>query len=474
MDLVFLGVDGVSPQFLEKAVKERDTPNWEALMEDCCYTEMDSTIPAVTIPAWPSMFSGFDAGRFDAYHLSEPDYEEWSAQFQDSSSFAGDFFWDRIDSKVALHYVPGTSPVYPVNGAMRGGFPSSKDYEFYPEELDAEMKPLELQKSKPASERPKDKVEAEVENFEEEKKIARNLMDSNKDVFVSVIRVTDSAAHHAETWDQVLDVYEEVDSWIGEVREFAEKNQANLVVASDHGFMRSRKKLNVMDLLEQEGLAELKTDSRGVLRNLADPFLDTRLKKYLKLLHDTLQNKTGVNLTADSGPLDGVSKDSKVVPAHFGLGKDCALRVHSQDMPHGSVPEQKVEEVTKQVKDTLEEIDYDNKQAVEKVWRGEELYTGGDPPDIVFRTRGELMADTSPSGKVFSNANSFTHHETGVFFASGPDINEEANIELDIFDVAALCYALSGYSPPRDIRGDLPQKLIHNANLSESEADIDV
>jgi predicted AlkP superfamily phosphohydrolase/phosphomutase len=473
LELVFLGLDGVSPEILRKAVRERDMPNTESLMEDAFFSNMDSTIPAVTIPAWPSMFSGFDAGRFEAYHLSEPDYDSWSADFQDSSSFIGDFFWDRIDSEVALHYVPGTSPVYPVNGAMRGGFPSAVDFEFHPKDLERDMKNIDLEKAEPRSQRSKDKVQAELENFETEKKIARELMEREPDVLVSVVRVTDSAAHRAETWEQVLDVYEEVDSWIGEVKKYAEDRDANLVVASDHGFMRSKQKLSIMDLLQHKGLAELE-NSRTWMRRLADPLLDTGLKKYLKLVHDTLEEKTQGNLGSRSGPLAGISKSSKVVPAHFGLGKDCALRVHSEDMPHGCVPEGDVDKVAQHVVEALEDLEIGGEPAIEEVWRGSDLYSGGNPPEIVFRTRKNLMVDTSPSGKVLSKTNSFTHHETGVLFAKGPQISEDSNVEPEIFDVAPLCYALSGFNPPEDIRGTLPDELIEKTSLSEAEADIDV
>lgn len=465
MDLVVLGVDGVDPELLDKAIEKYEMPNWEELREEAFFTELPSTVPAVTIPAWPSMFSGFDAGKFDAYHLSSPDYGDWSVGFHDSSKFRGKFFWDFTERKVSLHYVPGTSPVYEVNGWMRGGFPSPRDFEFYPEELKAELEEdieLEVEDGKPRTSRKK--VEKELEKYYTERKIADRMMEKDADVFVSVIRVTDAAAHKSEEEKQVLQVYAETDEAVGKVLEKARKENANLIVASDHGFMKSKRKFNVMKFLEELGYTELEDEqeSDGLVYRLFEPLLDTPLKKYLKLGHDLVRDYTGKEFyDTQNNPLDGISRDSKVLPAHFGLGQDCALKVHTEDMPHGTVGEEEKEEVVEEVIEELEDLERDGEKVVENVWRGRELYSDSEHrPEIVFRTSGTTVVETAPSSKLFSRTNSFTHRENGIFFAKGPDIDESADEELEIFDVAHLIYALLEEPVPAGASGELPTELV--------------
>ena len=138
MDLVVLGVDGVSPDYLEEALEKYDMPGWEKLRDEAFYSDLESCVPAVTIPAWVSMFSGYDAGKFGAFHLTQPDFDSWETGLR-KTSFPNTFFWDRIKGRSSLHNIPGTSPVYKIDGWMKGGFPSPHDFDFYPEELEQEM-----------------------------------------------------------------------------------------------------------------------------------------------------------------------------------------------------------------------------------------------------------------------------------------------------------------------------------------------
>lgn len=479
MDLIVLGVDGVDPELLDRAVQSFEMPNWQQLREEAFFSELPSTVPAVTIPAWPSMFSGFDAGEFDAYHLSNPDYKNWNVGFHDSSKFQGKFFWDYIDAEAVLHYVPGTSPVYPVNGWMKGGFPAPHDFEFYPEELRSEIEEeidLEIQHSNPNTSQ--GKIDQELERYRKEREIADLLMEKNVETFVSVIRVTDSAAHKAEEEDQVLQVYSETDEAVGKVLDKAREEDANLLVVSDHGFMRSQVKFNVMKFLQEKGFAELEHGSQGLLYRLVEPLLDTSLKKYLRLGHDLVKDYTGKEFyNTQTNPLEGISKSSRVLPAHFGLGKDCALKIHTGDMPHGTVEKEEKERIVEEIIEELEELERGGEKVVEQVWRGEELYTGSKHrPEIVFRTHGTTVVETAPSDKMYSKTNSFTHRENGVFLATGPDINEDADTELEIFDVAQLIYTLLDEPVPPETRGELPQELVPGleAEKRSEVSDIDI
>ncbi len=475
VELVVLGVDGIAPRYLEDALERYELEGWQRLMEEAFFCELPSTVPAVTIPAWVTMFSGYNPGRFEAYHLTRPDFERWEAGVEDGN-FQGINFWDKTGAEVSLHNVPGTSPVYPVNGFMRGGFPSPEDFEFYPEELEDEFSDLELEKQESHGKATtRAKFRAEFANFELEEKVAERMMAKDTDVFVSVIKMTDDASHVAEKEKHVLKAYHEVDSAVKRAVEKAEEEDANLLVVSDHGFMHSDRKFNIVKFLEEQDLIELEEGADdSLLYSIVEPFLDTPLKRLLKPLHNVYKDHTGKRLDGKTGDIfASIEKDSKVLPFHMGLGKDCELKVHTRDMPHGHVSPEEKEEILDELEEKLLELERDGEPVVKRVWRGEELYPEGEKrPDLVFRTR-ELPVETKPAPKLYTKTNTFTHDTNGVFFAKGPDIDTDAGEELDIFDVTPLIYALLREEVPEDLDGEVPENLIPGVEVEYRTTDAD-
>jgi predicted AlkP superfamily phosphohydrolase/phosphomutase len=83
----------------------------------------------------------------------------------------------------------------------------------------------------------------------------------------------------------------------------------------------------------------------------------------------------------------------------------------------------------------------------------------------VLRTHERIVPDTVTSDLEFLNTDSFTHNVGGIFFAKGPDIDEEADEDLEIFDVAPLIYALLDEKAPDDMKGLLPDELVPGREL---------
>ena len=456
-ELIVLGVDGVDPEYLEKALEKRSMPNWEKLKSDSFYSELPSTVPSITVPAWQSMFSGYDAGRFDTYNMNVHNFDTMSSDIANSSSFRGDFFWDNLDLEASLHYVPGTSPVYEINGYMRSGFPGP-GIGLYPESLEQEAK---------------DELGLDDWSYEKERKLGEIMMEKDSDVFISVVRMTDRESHHAETDSDIFDIYEKSDEFVGKILDKAEKENANLLVVSDHGFMHADRKLNVLKFLENRGLLEFTEDrDTSLLYRLAQPLLDTPLKRPLKKMHEIYSDRTGEKLNDEQDNiLDSIMKDSKVLPSWKPVGREIGLKINTEYMPHGTVSEDEKEGIVENLIDELERLEDDGEKVVQDIWRGEELYQDSKHrPEIVFRTTEDIVPDTVTSDLEFLNTDSFTHDVNGIFFAKGPDIDEEAEEELDIFDVAPLIYALLDGKAPEDMKGELPQELVPDKELQYREA----
>ena len=91
MDKVaILGIDGASLSLIEQWKDE--LPNLRKIMEGGVYGELESTIPPVTCPAWPCMFTGRNPGKIGMYGFisveaggefrikirNSSDYHQWS------------------------------------------------------------------------------------------------------------------------------------------------------------------------------------------------------------------------------------------------------------------------------------------------------------------------------------------------------------------------------------------------------------
>lgn len=74
---VILGFDGLCYPYLTTLVNKGELPNFKHIIQNGSYGPLLSTIPPVTIPAWPSMFTGLDIGNLGTTRMTHitRDYE---------------------------------------------------------------------------------------------------------------------------------------------------------------------------------------------------------------------------------------------------------------------------------------------------------------------------------------------------------------------------------------------------------------
>jgi predicted AlkP superfamily phosphohydrolase/phosphomutase len=244
----------------------------------------------------------------------------------------------------------------------------------------------------------------------------------------------------------------------------ADDEGANLLVVSDHGFMKADKKFNILHFLEDLDLLDFRDEQRNPSRlyRIAQPLLSTPLRKPLKVIHDYYEEFTGESLddTEDS-IIETISPDSKVLPSWEPVGRDIGLKIND------NLSESQKEEIKQRLEDRLSNLKYQGEKVAEKVWKGEELYSeSANRPDIAFRTTQEFIPDTLTSKMTFVNTLSFTHDVSGIFYAKGPNINVGSSEKIDILDVAPLIYVLLGEDIPDDLDGELPEDIVKGLKAS--------
>ncbi len=136
--LLIIGLDCAEPSLVFDRWRV-DLPTLSRLMAEGVYGELESCIPAITVPAWSCMMSGRDPGELGVYGFrNRADRSYGRMVVADSRAIRFPRLWNILGEagwRVAVIGVPGTYPPTPVSGALVSCFlaPSTNvEYTFPP------------------------------------------------------------------------------------------------------------------------------------------------------------------------------------------------------------------------------------------------------------------------------------------------------------------------------------------------------
>ena len=138
--LLIIGLDCMEPSLVFEQWRG-DLPHLSRLMAQGSYGRLESSIPAITVPAWSCMMSGRDPGELGIYGFrNRRDRGYHSMAISDGRAVKVPRLWDMLGDagwRVAALSVPGTSPPYPVQGSLVSCFltPSAEAPFTHPPEL---------------------------------------------------------------------------------------------------------------------------------------------------------------------------------------------------------------------------------------------------------------------------------------------------------------------------------------------------
>ena len=119
--LLIIGLDCMEPSLVFEQWRD-DLPNLSRLMAQGSYGRLESSTPAITVPAWSCMMSGRDPGELGIYGFRNRRSRAYGAMsISDGRAVKVPRLWDILGDAgwhVAALSVPGTSPPYPINGSM--------------------------------------------------------------------------------------------------------------------------------------------------------------------------------------------------------------------------------------------------------------------------------------------------------------------------------------------------------------------
>ena len=118
--VAIVGIDGGSLELIERWKDE--LPNFRRIMENGVYGELESTLPPVTCPAWPCMFTGKNPGKLGLYgFISVETGGENRIKIHSSLDYNHQSLWKILNDSgipVGIFNLPMTFPPHKVNSFM--------------------------------------------------------------------------------------------------------------------------------------------------------------------------------------------------------------------------------------------------------------------------------------------------------------------------------------------------------------------
>ncbi len=309
--VLVLGLDGATPELLERWVEEDKLPYLKQIMQKGIYGKLRSVYPPISPAAWTTFATGYNPGKHGTYDFRDYDTRRYSCfadTIVDSNAFAGKSIWDLVGAagkKVGVVTVPVTYPAWKVNGFMVSGYPTpdtGKNFT-YPPELAKEIPPLvgDAAFFKSATHHTLLKEMNRLMYLSADVSIEQMKKD-DYGLFIMVVGATDRAHH--DWWkyidpdhpaydakeaalygDLILEVYKVADACIGKFLA-AIDDDTTVIVMSDHGGgAHPRWYFNTNYFLRNLGLltSNASASKKGGLKGAFKHFYRTRIRRFAYL-----------------------------------------------------------------------------------------------------------------------------------------------------------------------------------------------
>lgn len=453
--VVVIGLDGASYTFMQDCLETGELPNLNALAGDDAFREMTAPLPPLTPVAMSSFLTGLNPGGHGIYGFEKRTSFSYDTRLV-SARFLERMLPQELDGSSILVNVPMTYPAPAIDGVVVSGFPGSTEGPYvHPPTLRGRLEEMDYQVTTAGTFTNTEELEQQVfDLFEKRRNLTLDLMAENDWRFTMVMFTGDARLLHflpAERCeDAIKRYYEELDRFVGTVRERVGEN-TTVVVMSNHGFEPLKKQINLYTFLKEHDYLEPKTV----------PYYKHWLQSILGGIASTLglqeDDRVG-RTTFSSRYMDEVdwSRTKAYTGAYY--NGQIFLNVEGRE-PDGTVPREDYEEVRANIIADLKQLtDPDTGEGVfENVYTKEEVYNGtkmDDLPDIVVESPGYNHVAKFGFGRTFTTdiAESAAPVKEGFVLADRPITGENATI----IDLASSVASMLGtdFGEGRNLFGD--------------------
>ncbi len=493
--VLVVGIDGGTLDLIRPWAGEGHLPNLARLMDEGAWGLLESTLPPVTSPAWPTFATGKNPGKhgvFDFIHPRGGDFDMVNA-----TSIRSRTLWQILSDagrRVGVINVPVTYPPQPVNGFLIGGLlsPLTGRITYPPGLLEPYLEELGAYRIVPSVQYKEGNEELFIADLldlvDRRGRYALRLMEDHPwDFFMVHFQATDVLQHAfwkfvdpthprhnpeaaARFVPQMRRVFERIDDFIGQMVERIE-GEGTVIVMSDHGFGPLHWVVNLNLFLLEAGLLQLRGNPSTRLRSSLfraglTPASVWRLieraglQNYVWLISKSTRNRV-VSKFLSFGDVDW----SRTVAYSIGHVGQIYINLKGRE-PHGIVePGAEYEAVRRRVVEALKELRHPEtgKPLVDRVIPGEQVAHGpyahrGPDLHVVFdgyrAIAFPLFATDSRLVTRQIRGDSGCHRLHGLLVAWGADIRPGLAPEgAHIMDLAPTILHLMGLPVPDDMDG---------------------
>ena len=479
MKALIIGIDGGNWRVLRREISHLRT--LRKIIKLGSYGVLRSTIPPVTLPAWPSMITGYNPAKHGVVGFTDKYLRPKS--FKDLKKIT---FWEILGFKgykSLIVNVPMTYPPRLLNGVLIPGMGMPQEnIKTYPKELLEFLKEIRYIVEAPVDvvRRLSTSYAALKELLNIEKVHTEVFLDLNDrgnfDLGFIVYRATDIVQHMV--WSQkhkILNTYRNIDHMIEKI--IKECSPEMVFIVSDHGFRDYNQMFSIVKYLEEKGLVKYKK-----LSTLGDVY-KKRSNFSLLDMFSTIIRKLEVNpedipyfllqalrKVVPSGVRDVLTPTREMDPKssiayahwyHFGV---CI----NEDLVGGDLYEKLRNDL---IKDLISLKDDLGRPIFKWVKRREEVYDGEYAhllPDIMFETNEWIFVSGGRwARKPIEKYYSYQHDLNGIIIAHGENIKEQTEISAQIYDVTPTILSIFNTPMPSDIDGRPILNIFNEQSLEE-------
>jgi len=489
--LVF-GLDGATLDLIRPWAEQSKLPTLQRLMRQGTWGTLESTIPPMTSPAWPS----FATGKYPAKHGVFDFVSAHSGTFNivNATGVKAQPLWDILSAQgkhVGVINVPVTFPPHPVNGFLISGLlsPSAAQVTYPAGLLDRYEHATPKYRVMPSIQyRPGNEQQflQDLESLADTRALfASRLMRDHRWDFLMVHFLAIDLAQHA-LWRHmdpnhpqhvpdnpfrhaIQRIYQRVDRAMGKLLQQVD-DETTVIVMSDHGSGPLHGVVNLNNLLWEQGLLHFKrtpwTRLRAALfrrgltpKTIYNWLVRLNLQDVVARVAKSTRNAV-YNRFLSFGDVDW----SRTVAYALGHMGQIYINVEGRErhgiVAHGAAYKEAVERVIAALGTlTLP----DGRRMVDRVIRASDLPGGeyaDEGPDLHVVLDGYRYISCplfATDGNVLSKqirGDSGSHRMHGIFLAAGPGIQAGALAEsARIVDLAPTVLYLMGCPVPEDMDG---------------------
>ncbi|QFU85027.1 alkaline phosphatase family protein [Natronorubrum aibiense] len=467
-----LGFDGVPWNLIEQWSDEGELPNFARMRDDGASGTLESTQPATTPLAWPSIATGVWPDKHGIYGFQNLS-SGYSHEMYTSHDLQQPALWEQV-SPAHVGNVPMTYPAREIDGTMVTGMmtPSTDKAYTHPPELKSEIESripdYEISLDYPDYADRLDEFELAVDDMLANRRELMQLqMDEAGDdwrLFFFVYTAPDRFQHLIWDMDRLLAHYKKLDEILGEVMAYTDRHGADLYVVSDHGFGPIEELVYVNHFLEREGYLFREEDdgargalaSLGISRDRITGALD-RLGISEEMIVSTLPRAL-VDSVAEQIPGDhalyDVDYDQTVAFVH-GSG-NCYVNDTGR-FENGVVDPDQIPAIKAELTDLFESVTDDSGARMLDVFDGDDLFPTDDgSPDLIVNGRGVYEARNALTGEPTGDTGTYaaSHRKEGIVLCRGPSVEAGATLRgARVVDIAPTLLHGIGEPVPKNADG---------------------